>query len=169
MGLKNSPPTFQKVMTDTLKNCGDFWPVYLDDIIDFSISFEEHLLHLKCVLAALQVKYLVLNLPKCVLATNQIDYLGHTISPKTITSKKEKNCCDSSNKRTSYFGATKAAPIHAVTNLTNNRHYKFKCFDAQSKAFHELKLFLLSASLFSRYPVDHVSLMLTTDASGWNR
>ena len=32
MGLKNSPPTFQKVMTDTLKSCRNFSLVYLDDI-----------------------------------------------------------------------------------------------------------------------------------------
>ncbi|CAF4448439.1 unnamed protein product, partial [Rotaria magnacalcarata] len=47
MDLRNSPPTFQKVMTDTLKACRHFCLVYLDDIIVFSRSFSDHLDHLK--------------------------------------------------------------------------------------------------------------------------
>ena len=90
MGLKNSPPTFQKVMTDTLKSCRQFCLVYLDDIVVFSKSFDEHLYHLECVLAALQAKNLILNPPKCVIAATQIDYLGHTISQKRITPMREK-------------------------------------------------------------------------------
>ena len=61
MGLKNSPPTFQKVMMDTLKECRTFALVYLDDIIVFSKSFEKHLSHLEQVLHALQSKNLVLD------------------------------------------------------------------------------------------------------------
>ncbi|CAF1309704.1 unnamed protein product [Rotaria magnacalcarata] len=90
MGLKNSPPTFQKVMTDTLKSCRLFSLVYLDDIIIFSKSFDEHLHHIECVLSAMQTKNSVLNPPKCVFATNQIDYLGHTISQRHIIPMKEK-------------------------------------------------------------------------------
>ena len=85
MGLKNSPPTFQKVMTDTLKSCRAFSSVYLDDIIVFSKSFEEHLQHLEAVLIALRANNLILNPPKCVFAANQIDYLGHTISKHHMT------------------------------------------------------------------------------------
>ncbi|CAF3293289.1 unnamed protein product, partial [Rotaria socialis] len=185
MGLKNSPPTFQKVMSDTLKNCRAFSLVYLDDIIIFSKSFDEHILHLECVLSALQTKNLVLNPPKCVLAANQIDYLGHTISQNRITPMKEKidailqikepRTLAQANK---FIGAlswyrkfipgfaTKAAPIHAVTNLTKNKRYKFKWSQPQSKAFQELKQLLISAPLFLHYPVDNVPLMLATDASG---
>ena len=68
MGLKNAPPTFQRVMNDTLKFCRKFSLVYLDDIIVYSKTFEEHLYHLERVLIALQSKYLILNPPKCVFA-----------------------------------------------------------------------------------------------------
>jgi hypothetical protein len=185
MGLKNSPPTFQKVMTDTLKSCRHFSLVYLDDIIVFSKSFEDHLHHLECVLAALQAKQLVLNPPKCVFAANQIDYLGHTISQNKITPMKEKiqaileikepSSLAQANK---FIGAlswyrkfipnfaTVAAPIHAVTNLTKNNRHKFRWRYAQSKAFHELKRLLVTEPLFLHYPVEGVPLILTTDASG---
>jgi hypothetical protein len=90
MGLKNSPPTFQKVMTRTLQCCRQFSLVYLDDIIVFSKSYLEHLHHLECVLTALQAKSLVLNPPKCEIAVHEIDYLGHTISQYSITPMKDK-------------------------------------------------------------------------------
>ncbi|CAF4536730.1 unnamed protein product, partial [Rotaria socialis] len=185
MGLKNSPPTFQKVMTDTLKNCRNYSLVYLDDIIIFSKSFEQHLYHLECVLSALKEKNLVLNPPKCVFATNKIDYLGHTVSKQYITPMKEKieaiiqlkepHTLSQANK---FIGAlswyrkfiphfaTVAAPIHSVTNLTKDNRHKFKWKYAQSKAFHELKQMLVREPLFLHYPIDDIPLILTTDASG---
>ena len=139
MGLKNSPPTFQKVMTDTLKFCRLFSLVYLDDIIVFSKSFEEHLYHLENVLLALHAKQLVLNPPKCVFAVDQIDYLRHTITYNKITPMKEKiqAIIDIKEPRTlaqanKFIGAlswyrkfiphfaTLAAPIHSITNLTKD-------------------------------------------------
>jgi hypothetical protein len=185
MGLKNSPPTFQKVMTDTLKPCRNFSLVYLDDIIVFSKSFNEHLYHLESVLAALYAKNLILNPPKCVLAAHEIDYLGHTITQTKITPMREKieailqlkepSSLSQANK---FLGAlswyrkfiphfaTAAAPLNAVTNLTKDQRHKFKWTSAQSKAFHDLKSMLVSQPLFLHYPVDNVPLMLATDASG---
>lgn len=185
MGLKNSPPTFQKVMLDTLKPCRLFSLVYLDDIIVFSKSFDEHLHHLERVLAALQTKTFVLNPPKCVIAATQIDYLGHTISREKITPMpdkieailqiKEPRSLAQANK---FIGAlswyrkfipqfaTVAAPIHSVTNLTKERRHKFKWGYAQSKAFQELKQMLISTPLFLHYPVEDTPIILTTDASG---
>ena len=184
MGLKNSPPTFQKVMNDTLSSCRQFALVYLDDIIVFSKSFDEHLNHLERVLSALQAKNLILNPPKCVLAAAQIDYLGHTISRTHIRPMKEKidailqikepRSLAQANK---FIGAlswyrkffprfaTVAAPIHAVTNFTKDKRHKFKWNFAQSQAFHQLKRMLISEPLFLHYPVDDKPLVLTTDAS----
>ena len=84
MGLRNSPPTFQKVMTDALKSCRTFSLVYLDDIVVFSSSFDEHIIHLEKVFLALRAKNIVLNPPKCTLATEEIDYLGHTVSASIV-------------------------------------------------------------------------------------
>ena len=137
MGLKNSPPTFQKVMNTTLQPCRHFALVYLDYIVVFSKTYEDHISHLTQVFTVLREQNLVLTPPKCELLRSQIDYLGHTVSEKTITPSKERiqvtldmqepRLLSQANK---FFGAigwyrkfipnftTIAAPIHAVTNLT---------------------------------------------------
>ena len=184
MGLKNSPPTFQKVMSNTLKSCRSFALVYLDDIIVFSTSYEDHLIHLEKVFTALQDRNFVLNPPKCELFATQINYLGHTISKTIITpmDDKIKAILDMKEPRTlaaanKFIGAlswyrkflpsfaTAAAPIHAVTNLTKTNRHIFSSKFAQSKAFEELKQLLVSKPLFLHYPVDNHPVILTTDAS----
>ena len=185
MGLKNSPPTFQKVMTDTLSSCRQFCLVYLDDIIVFSCTFNEHLHHLELVFSALYAKRLVLNPSKCEVAVKQIDYLGHTVSRDCITPMKDKisaildieepRSLAQANRFVGALGwyrkflphfATIAAPLHEVTNLTKNNRHKFRWRFAQSKAFRDLKDLLITAPLFLHYPVDDKPLILTTDASG---
>ncbi|CAF4335019.1 unnamed protein product, partial [Rotaria sp. Silwood2] len=184
MGLINSPPTFQKVMNNTLQSCRQFCLVYLDDIIVFSKSHEEHISHLEQVFTALQTNHFVLNPPKCELMVSKINYLGHTISEKIITPTndkiqaildiKEPHTLARANK---FIGAlswyrkfipnfaTIAAPIHAVTNLNKNDRRKFKWTSAQSNAFHQLKQMLTTAPLFLHFPVDNQPFILTTDAS----
>ncbi|CAF3963140.1 unnamed protein product, partial [Rotaria sordida] len=184
MGLKNSPPTFQKVMTDTLKTCRPFSLVYLDDIIVYSKSYEEHLDHLKQVFTALRDRNFVLNPPKCEILMHRINYLGHTIDKDTIKPMTEKieailnmkHPCTltAANK---FIGAlswyrkfipgfaSTASPIHSVTNLTRNNRRKFQWKFAQSQAFQRLKQMLVSEPLFLHYPVDDKPIILTTDAS----
>ena len=185
MGLKNSPPTFQKVMTDALKTCRSFSLVYLDDIIVYSKSYEEHLDHLNQVFIALYEKNFVLNPPKCEILKQRINYLGHTIDHDAVTSIKEKieailNMKDpctltAANK---FIGAlswyrkfspafvSAAAPIHSVTNLTKSNRRKFQWKSAQSQAFQKLKQLLISKPLFLHYPINDKPIILTTDASG---
>ena len=184
MGLKNSPPTFQKVMSNTLQFCRHFALVYLDDIVVFSKTYEDHMFHLAQVFSAIHDRNFVLNPPKCELLVSQIDYLGHTVSATTITPLKERihvildmkepRLLSHANK---FLGAlswyrkfiphfaTIAAPIHAVTNLTRKNRHKFHWRFAQSRAFQQLKQLLVSAPLFLHYPVPDVPLILTTDAS----
>ena len=184
IGLINSPPTFQKVMTDTLKSCRQFCLVCLDDIIVFSKSYEEHMLHLEQVFSALQTRHFVLNPPKCELMVPTINYLGHTISENAITpmnekilailNMKEPNTLARANK---FIGAlswyrkfipnfaTVAAPIHSVTNLNKKDRRKFKWTASQSVAFHKLKQMLTTHPLFLHFPIDTQPLILTTDAN----
>ncbi|CAF1580791.1 unnamed protein product [Rotaria magnacalcarata] len=162
MGLRNSPPTFQKVMTDMLKSCH----------------------HLKQVFSALQSKSLVLNPPKCEIAVRQIDYLGHTITKdciKPIRAKidailniEEPRTLAQANRFLGSLGwyrkflpkfADIAAQINAVTNLTKSNRRKFKWENPQSQAFRQLKQMLITEPLFLHYPVDDLPLILTIDAS----
>ena len=67
-GLKNAPSTFQRCMTKTFaKAIRKFVMVYIDDIIIYSKTFEEHLEHLKWVLEKLKEVDLRLGPDKCVL------------------------------------------------------------------------------------------------------
>ncbi|CAF4135629.1 unnamed protein product [Didymodactylos carnosus] len=171
-------------MINTLKSCRSFCLVYLDDIIVFSNSFDEHLDHLNQVFTALRDKQIVLNPPKCEIAVQKINYLGHTITKDTVTPMndrikaileiKEPRTLPQANK---FIGAlswyrkflphfaTLAAPIHTVTNLTKANRHKFKWKEEQRKAFNNLKQILTSQPLFLNFPVDNKPLILTTDAS----
>lgn len=81
-GLMNAPSTFQRLMQDVLtgllRQC---CLVYLDDIVVYSRSWDEHLRHLDLVLERLQQHNLVASLEKCQFGRDQVSYLGHVITP----------------------------------------------------------------------------------------
>ena len=79
-GLTNAPATFQQVMNDVFKHhIGQFVLVYLDDILIFSRSREEHLQHLDKVLQILQNHKLYARLHKCKFFLEELEYLGHIV------------------------------------------------------------------------------------------
>jgi hypothetical protein len=84
MGLKNSPATFQWLMDDLLKEFSDFCQPYIDDVIIFSKTFEEHCKHLELVMTKLREAGIVVKLPKCEFAMDKMDFLGHTVSAERI-------------------------------------------------------------------------------------
>ena len=81
MGLTNSPATFQRMMELILR--GLPWHicmVYLDDILIYSRSFEDHLANLEEVLTRVQTAGLRLNPSKCHFARDHVVFLGHVVS-----------------------------------------------------------------------------------------
>ena len=80
-GLTNSPPWMQRNISLALR--GLEWKicvVWIDDIIIFSKSHEEHLQHLSQVLDALRTAGLQVRLKKCKFAVSKVKYLGHVVS-----------------------------------------------------------------------------------------
>ena len=81
-GLKNAPATFQRALDIILS--GVRWQVclvYLDDVIVFSKTYDEHVEHLDRVLTLLRDAGVSLKLAKCKFFQDRVEYLGHVISP----------------------------------------------------------------------------------------
>ncbi|KAK7909592.1 hypothetical protein WMY93_014276 [Mugilogobius chulae] len=85
MGLTNAPATCQRLMEMVLR--GLPWKtclVYLDDVLIYSRTFDEHLAHLEEVFCRLQTSGLKLNPSKCSFAQQQVQFLGHIVSGQGV-------------------------------------------------------------------------------------
>jgi hypothetical protein len=90
-GLTNAPATFQRLMNLVL--AGLNWKmclVYIDDILIFSRTFEEHMVHIRAVFDRLRSANLKLKLTKCSFAEDSTTYLGHKISSAGVSPDPEK-------------------------------------------------------------------------------
>ena len=84
-GLRNAPATYQRLMSHVLSGyIGKFCHVFIDDIICFSKSYEEHLEHLHLIFERLERAGLKLKPSKCSFAKTEVKYLGHLVAPGEI-------------------------------------------------------------------------------------
>ena len=82
-GIMNAPAGFQRFINNCLAHLShDICCTYLDDILVFSKTFNEHELNVKKVLTCLKKKGIKLNAGKCNLFKREIRYLGQLISEK---------------------------------------------------------------------------------------
>ena len=88
-GLAQAPAFFQHLMNKVLDNC-PFAMTYLDDIIIFSDTEEEHLAHIKEIFKRLEAADLKMKRSKCNFFKKHIHYLGHLISANGIRPLKDK-------------------------------------------------------------------------------
>ena len=90
-GLSNSPATYQRLMEECLgpynmKIC----VIYLDDLIIFSNSFEQHLERLDMVLTRLKQCNLKLSAEKCFFFQERVKFLGHVVSSSGVETDPDK-------------------------------------------------------------------------------
>jgi len=90
-GLRNGPQVFQRIMNKILSTMlWLFVLVYIDDIVVYSKTFEDHLVHLDRVLKAIIKANLTLSPPKCHIGYQSLILLGQRVSRLGMSTHKEK-------------------------------------------------------------------------------
>ena len=180
-GLPNAPATFQHLMRVVLN--GIEWDgvlAYLDDIIIYARTFDEHLRNLDLVLSRLELHGLTLKPSKCTLFKSEEKFLGHIVSKSGVSCDPEKVACvsnwpipESLKEVKQFLGlasyyrkfvkdfAKLAPPMY---NLTKKSAKKFKWTGECNDPFLCLKSFLTSAPVFV-YPDFSKPFVMDTDAS----
>ena len=94
MGLTNAAPTFQRLMDSILGDL-DFVSCYLDDVLIYSRSVEEHLSHVSRVLERLHQHRLIARESKCSFFLTEIQFLGFVFSQqgRAVDSSKTAALC----------------------------------------------------------------------------
>eukprot|EP00253_Pinus_taeda_P011976 PITA_11976 len=90
-GLTNAPATFMCLMNSIFHQYLDrFVLIFIDDILVYSRTMEEHQEHLRIVLQTLREHQLYAKFSKCDFFKEEIQYLGHVITKEGIAVNPEK-------------------------------------------------------------------------------
>ncbi|KAJ1596241.1 hypothetical protein NDA14_001923 [Ustilago hordei] len=85
-GLTNAPASFQHLMNDTFKDMLDrSLIIYLDDLLIYSPTLEQHQRHVSAVLARLRQAGLYAKAEKCQFSTSQTEFLGFVVSDQGVS------------------------------------------------------------------------------------
>ena len=179
-GLCNAPATFSHLMDRVL--AGLHWETclfYLDDIIVFSSTWEEHLARLREVFERLRHAKLKLGATKCTFAAKEVSYLGHRVTeegllpdPSLLAAIRDIPPPTMATEVRSFLGlagyyrryvkgfAAIAAPLFALTRKEALFHWSEDC----QAAFDQLKT-RLTTSPITAFPDFSQTFRLYTDAS----
>ena len=186
-GLCNAPPTFQRLMLNCLGELNlTYCLIYLDDVIVFSHTEEEHLHRMRVIFDRLREHGLKLKPSKCEVFKTEINYLAHHVSKKGVQPSKKNlesiaECPppDTYTKVKSFVGlvghyrrfikgfARIAAPLYDLTS-GENKDKKSERVDLPPEAleaFERLKAACLQAPILA-FPDFNKPFLLETDASG---
>lgn len=90
-GLRNAPSVFQRFIQDVLSDAiGIFVQVYLDDIIIYSKSLDEHIQHVRKILSLLIKNGLYVKLEKCDFHVKETIFLGFVVSVNGLSMDRNK-------------------------------------------------------------------------------
>ena len=189
-GVTNGPPAFQRIVSGILGPTR--WRhslAYLDDVIIYSQTFNEHLVHLEDILNRLNIANFRLNVEKCHIAVKSINYLGHHIEAGTIRPNSDniRALWETPRPTTAKeaFRFVKAAeyyrkfipkfsliaqPLHSYAPTTTEQRTKksqsarIELSDEAIHAFEELKR-ILTHDLILNIPDKQLPFKIQTDAS----
>ena len=83
-GIKTLSAHLQRVLSILLEGCEAFAIHFIDDIIIFSNSVEDHIRHLRAVILLLNSANLKLREAKCLWAKEELELLGHVVTSSTL-------------------------------------------------------------------------------------
>lgn len=90
-GLTNAPATFMNLMNDVMRpHLDEFIIVFIDDILVYSKTFEEHQQHVRKALDLLRQHQLYAKRSKCKLFQQRVAFLGHVVSEQGIAMDPDK-------------------------------------------------------------------------------
>jgi hypothetical protein len=181
-GLQGAPASFQRLMDIVLAGTDGFAAAYLDDIVVYSVTWEDHLRHLDDVLQRIQRAGLTIHPLKCAIAKEEVKYLGHILGRGVIRPQKDKvqavqECQRPKTQKDvrSFLGlvgwyrrfvpdfARRAAPL---TDLTRKSGFaKIQWGEEQERAFLDLKGALCKDPVLQS-PDFEQHFTVQTDASG---
>lgn len=179
-GLSNTPATFERMMETVLQGLtGKICLVYLDDVIVFGKTFEEEEKNLKEVFSRLRRAGLKMSPKKCHLFQREVNFLGHVVSAKGVTTdptkiEKVANWPRPTDKEgvQSFIGlcmyyrkfvkgfATIARPLHHLTGNKTPFEWTPEC----EEAFDRLKTYLTTPPILASSDTES-PFILDTDAS----
>ena len=179
-GLKNAPSCFQRMMNNVLSDLlGKECFVYIDDIVVYGSSLEEHNERLKNVFQKLKEANLKIQIDKSEFLKEEVQYLGYLITNKGLLPNIEKVKAINNLQRPknpkeikSFIGmigyyrkfiknfSIIASPLYKL--LKKNAAFIWK--EEHSQSFDELKRLLTEFTLL-QYPKFEKQFTITTDAS----
>ncbi|WZZ63529.1 hypothetical protein YC2023_074899 [Brassica napus] len=90
-GLTNAPAAFMRLMNEVFHDYLDmFVIIFIDDILVYSRSKEEHKEHLRLVMDRLRNQKLFAKFSKCLFWKREIGFLGHIVSGEGVAADLEK-------------------------------------------------------------------------------
>jgi transposase InsO family protein len=188
-GITNGPATFQRIINHILGPARwKYALAYIDDIIIYSNTIEEHLTHLNQICQSLKDARFRLNPEKCEIARTQTDYLGHRIQhgeirpcPTNISGLLNTKIPETADEACKFVKGAEyyrkfipnfsqiAEPLRKFVPTTRTQQKKGQktkivLSQEETEAFGKLKQFLTS-DLVLRIPNNRFPFKIQTDAS----
>ncbi|GJT73013.1 reverse transcriptase domain-containing protein [Tanacetum coccineum] len=164
-GLTNAPAIFMDLMNRVCKPYLDkFVIVFIDDILIYSKSEEEHEVHLKTILDLLKKEKLYAKFSKCEFWLQEVQFLGHVVNrdgihvdPSKVESVKNWKTPKSSTKIRSFLGLAgyyqrfieNFSKIAKPLTLLTQKNKAYVWGDKQDEAFQILKEKLCNAPVLA--------------------
>jgi hypothetical protein len=194
-GLSNSPAVFQRTMASffqrnftnpdgtTVTALGSFVQIYLDDILIYSKTAEEHARHLDFVFSTLRENGIYLNPKKCEFNKAEVRFLGHLVSkdgvrpdPAKVEVMKQWPVPTDRHELYRFLGfanyfrvfirdyATIASPLYPLTQISSKDEFAGKWTQLEQDCFEAIKTALANAPTL-KLPDFDIPFEVLVDAS----